>query len=382
MLPPPEPEPIFAFSSPPIQDASMASRETPGPLLHGRGTATQPANRFDRLHVEVEADAHLDPLGDDSGRDGQIPTEYFRDASKSIISTNDSPDVPFSASFNPYRGCEHGCIYCYARPTHEFLGLSAGLDFETRIFVKEDAPELLRAALSAASWEPKVLAVSGVTDCYQPIERTLRLTRRCLEVLAEFRNPVGIVTKNALVARDADVLADLASERCANVALSVTTLDETLRRTLEPRTSTAELRLDAVARLNAAGVPAGVMIAPVIPGLNDHEIPAILARAAQAGARFAGYTMLRLPYAVKDLFDDWLARHVPDRRAHVLGRIHDVRGGGLSDARFGSRMTGQGPHAELIATLFKTARARAGIPPSGPPLCTDAFRRKGQLDLF
>jgi DNA repair photolyase len=360
----------------------MASRETPVPLLHGRGTPAQPANRFDRLQVEVEADAHLDPMADDSGRDGQVPTEYFRDASKSIISTNDSPDVPFSASFNPYRGCEHGCIYCYARPTHEFLGLSAGLDFETRIFVKEDAPELLRAALSAPSWEPKVLAMSGVTDCYQPIERTLRLTRRCLEVLAEFRNPVGVVTKNALVARDVDVLAGLASDRCANVALSVTTLDETLRRALEPRTSTADLRLDAVARLNAAGVPAGVMIAPVIPGLNDHEIPAILARAAQAGARFAGYTMLRLPYAVKDLFDDWLARHVPDRRAHVLSRINDVRGGKVNDARFGSRMTGEGPHAELIATLFKTARARAGIPPSGPPLRVDAFRRKGQLDLF
>jgi DNA repair photolyase len=201
-------------------------------------------------------------------------------------------------------------------------------------------------------------------------------------VLAEFRNPVGVVTKNALVARDADVLADLAADRCANVALSVTTLEEGLRRVLEPRTSTADLRLEAVARLNAAGVPAGVMIAPVIPGLNDHEIPAILSRAAEAGARFAGYTMLRLPYAVKDLFDQWLATHVPDRRAHVLSRIQDVRGGKLSDAQFGSRMTGAGPAAELIGALFKTARARAGIPSSGPPLRTDAFRRKGQLDLF
>jgi DNA repair photolyase len=350
--------------------------------MHGRGTATQPPNRFDRLHVHVEPDAHLDPLADDTARDGPVATEYFRDSSKSLISTNDSPDVPFSASFNPYRGCEHGCIYCYARPTHEFLGMSAGLDFETRIFVKEDAPALLRAALSAPSWEPKVLAVSGVTDCYQPIERTLKLTRRCLEVLAEFRNPVGVVTKNALVARDADVLADLASDRCANVALSVTTLDEGLRRALEPRTSTADRRLEAVARLNAAGVPAGVMVAPVIPGLNDHEIPAILARAAQAGARFAGYTMLRLPYGVKGLFDDWLERHLPDRKAHVLSRIEDVRGGKLNDATYGTRMTGTGPAAELIAALFKTARARAGIPSSGPPLRVDAFRRKGQLDLF
>ena len=220
------------------------------------------------------------------------------------------------------------------------------------------------------------------TDPYQPVERTLKLTRRCLEVLAEFRNPVGVVTKNALVARDADVLAELAADQCANVALSITSLDESLRRALEPRTSTADLRFEAVARLNAAGVPAGVMIAPVIPGLNDHEIPALLARAAQAGARFAGYTMLRLPYAVKDLFDEWLQRHVPDRRAHVLSRIEDVRGGKRNDANFGSRMTGTGPAAELIASLFRTARARAGIPPKGPALRVDRFQRKGQLDLF
>jgi DNA repair photolyase len=360
----------------------MKPVDAAGAGLQGRGTAAQPANRFDRLHVEEEPDAEAEALVDDDGRDRTVRTEFFRDHSRSVISTNDSPDIPFSASLNPYRGCEHGCIYCYARPTHEFLGLSAGLDFETRIFVKEDAPELLRAALSAPSWQPKVMALSGVTDCYQPVERTLKLTRRCLEVLAEFRNPIGVVTKNALVARDADVLADLASDRCANVALSITTLEEPLRRALEPRTSTADLRFEAIARLNAAGVPAGVMVAPVIPGLNDHEIPAILARAAQAGARFAGYTMLRLPYAVKALFDEWLQRTVPDRRAHVLSRIEDVRGGKLNDPNFGSRMTGSGPSAELIATLFKTARARAGIPPTGPPLRVDAFRRKGQLDLF
>jgi DNA repair photolyase len=360
----------------------MATREAPAAQLRGRGTAAQPPNRFDRLHVQVEPDAHLDPLGDDSTRPDAVPTEYYRDSSKSIIATNDSPDVSFSASFNPYRGCEHGCIYCYARPSHEYLGLSAGLDFETRIFVKEDAPELLRAALSAASWEPQVLAVSGVTDCYQPIERTLRLTRRCLEVVAEFRNPVGIVTKNALVARDVDVLGDLAADGCANVAISVTTLDERLRRAMEPRASAAELRLEAMARLNQAGVPAGVMVAPVIPGLNDHEIPAILARAGEAGARFAGYVMLRLPHAVKHLFDAWLEQHVPDRKAHVLSRIQDVRGGRLTDPAFGSRMTGTGPAAELIATLFRAARDRAGIPRSGPPLRTDAFRRHGQLSLF
>jgi DNA repair photolyase len=344
-----------------------------------RGTAQQPPNRFDRLYVEVEPDAIVEA---DGGRAAADPTEYFRDRSKTIVSTNDSPDIPFTHSLNPYRGCEHGCIYCYARPTHEFLGLSAGLDFESRIFVKEDAPGLLRAALSAPSWTPSVLAMSGLTDCYQPVERTLQVTRRCLEVLAEFRNPVGVVTKNALVARDADVLAELASDGCANVALSVTTLNEDLRRVMEPRTARADLRLEAVAKLNAAGVPAGVMVAPVIPGLTDHEIPAILARAAEAGARFAGFTMLRLPYAVKDLFGDWLARHFPDRRAHVLSRIQDVRGGKLNDAEYGSRMRGQGPAAELIASLFRTARDRAGIPRSGPELRTDAFRRHGQLALF
>jgi DNA repair photolyase len=360
----------------------MASREAPGPVVQGRGTAVQPANRFDRLHVQVEPDAHLDPLGDDTARDGQVRTEYFRDRSRTVISRNDSPDISFEASLNPYRGCEHGCIYCYARPTHEFLGLSAGLDFETRIFVKEDAPALLREELAKPSWTPTTLVLSGVTDCYQPIERTLGITRRCLEVLAEFRNPVGIVTKNALVARDADVLADLASDGCASVSLSITTLNEDLRRTLEPRTARADLRLEALARLNAAGVPAGVMVAPIIPGLNDHEIPAILARAAEAGARFAGYTMVRLPYAVKPLFDDWLTQHAPDRKAHVLSRIRDVRGGALNDLQFGTRMIGDGPTAELIGALFRTARDRAGIPRTWPPLRTDAFRRKGQLDLF
>jgi DNA repair photolyase len=344
----------------------------------GRGTAAQPANRFDRLHVEVGPD-DLDPA---LQTDTIQPTHYLRDTSRTIIATNDSPDVGFSASINPYRGCEHGCIYCYARPTHEYLGLSAGLDFETRIFVKEDAPALLRAELSAANWEPQVLALSGVTDPYQPVERTLGLTRGCLEVLAEFRNPVGIVTKNRLVARDTDVLADLASDGCASVALSVTSLDESLRRVLEPRTSRADLRLDAVARLNESGVPAGIMLAPVIPGLNDHEIPAILKRSGEAGARFAGYVMLRLPYAVKALFADWLDQHFPDRKAHVLSRIEDVRGGRLNDPRWGSRMRGEGPTAALVENLFKTARARAGIPPRGPSLRTDAFRRKGQMDLF
>ena len=360
----------------PVPGRGPESATEPAP---GRGTGLQPANRFDRLWIEQGPD---DGDVDDAERDGVERTQYFRDTSRSVIAHNDSPDVGFSASLNPYRGCEHGCIYCYARPTHEYLGLSAGLDFETRIFVKEDAAALLRAELTRSGWEPQVLALSGVTDPYQPVERTLGLTRACLQVLAEFRNPVGVVTKNRLVTRDADVLGELATDGCASVALSVTTLDEPLRRVLEPRTSRADLRLDAVARLNAAGIPAGIMIAPVIPGLNDHEIPAILARAGEAGARFAGYVMLRLPFAVKTLFADWLERHFPDRKAHVLSRIEDVRGGKLNDPRFGSRMRGEGPTAALIEGLFKTSRTRAGIPPRGPSLRTDRFRRKGQLGLF
>jgi DNA repair photolyase len=343
------------------------------PIVRGRGTAENPPNRFDRLHVDVDpADAppELDARGEVS-----VPTEYYRDASRTVVSHNDSPDIPFTSSLNPYRGCEHGCIYCYARPYHEYLGLSSGLDFETRLFVKTDAPALLRAELMRKSWTPSTLALSGVTDAYQPIERTLEITRGCLQVLAEFKNPVGVITKNALVTRDIDILAELAQVQAADVALSVTTLDEDLRRVMEPRASTADRRLEAVARLNEAGVPAGVMIAPIIPGLNDHEIPRLLARAAEAGARFAGYTMLRLPHAVAPMFESWLARHFPDRQRKVLDRIRDVRDGKLNDPNFGSRMVGAGPFADLVAEVFSKARDRAGIPRRGPRLSTAAFQR-------
>jgi DNA repair photolyase len=349
----------------------------PSAAPSGRGTTDLPANRFDRLYVERQPD-------EEQGVDepSSVETVYYRDATRSLITYNSSPDVGFAASLNPYRGCEHGCIYCYARPTHEYLGLSAGLDFETKIFVKERAPQLLAAELGRSSWTPQVLAVSGVTDPYQPVERTLRLTRGCLEVLAEFRNPVGVITKNQLVTRDLDVLRALAADACASVALSVTTLDEDLRRVMEPRTSRADLRLEAVARLSDARVPVGIMIAPVIPGLNDHEIPEILKRAAEAGARSAGYVLLRLPFAVQDLFVSWLERHFPDRKARVLGRIAEVRHGKLNDPRFGSRMRGEGPLAALIANLFHAARARAGIPERSEALRTDRFRRRGQMSLF
>jgi DNA repair photolyase len=342
----------------------------------GRGATANPANRFERLQLVVDRD-------DAPAAEGLAPTEYFRDASRSVISRNDSPDIPFETSLNPYRGCEHGCIYCYARPTHEYLGLSAGLDFETRLFVKEDAPDLLRAELSQRRWTAQELVLSGVTDPYQPVERALGITRRCLQVLAEVCNPVRVVTKSGLVTRDADVLAELARHGAASVALSVTTLDEGLRRAMEPRAASAEVRLHALARLNEAGVPAGVMVAPIIPGLNDHEIPRILARAAEAGARFASYTLVRLPHAVAPLFEGWLDRNFPDGKEKVLGRIRDIRDGKLNDPRFYARMRGAGPLADLVSGVFRVARERAGIPASCPPLSAAAFRRPGaQRSLF
>lgn len=349
---------------------------------HGRGAANNPPNRFDRLHLAVEPDAD-ERLLDAEAPSRTIPTEYYRDASRTIITRNDSPDIPFEASLNPYRGCEHGCIYCYARPTHEYLGLSAGLDFETKLFVKEDAATLLRHELMRRSWEAQALVLSGVTDPYQPIERTLRLTRACLEVLHEFRHPVSVISKSALVARDIDLLAGLAARNAATVAISVTTLDESVRRTMEPRTATADMRFEAIAKLAAAGIPTGVMVAPIIPGLTDHEVPQIVARAADAGATFAGYTIVRLPHGVKTLFADWLGTNYPDRGNKVLNLVRDVRGGALNDSTFGRRMHGQGPVAETVRGLFRTACARAGLA-AGPP-ATDAthFRRpSAQRSLF
>ncbi len=336
----------------------------------GRGAADNPANRFDRLHYEPDAD--LDP------DERPLPrTLFLRDDTRSIITSNDSPDVGFRFSVNPYRGCEHGCAYCYARPTHEYLGFSAGLDFETRIVVKENAPDLLRKELSSAKWQPDVLGLSGVTDCYQPIERRLGLTRRCLEVLAEFRNPVAVVTKNRLVTRDADLLGELAGHGAAAVFLSVTTLDARLAGVLEPRAARPAARLEALAELRRAGVPVGVLVAPVIPGLNDHEIPAVLKAAAEAGASGAGYVVLRLPHGVADLFAAWLERHFPDRKEKVLGRIRDLRGGRLSDSRFGRRMRGGGPLAAQIKALFALGCRKAGITGRGPALSAAAFRRPG-----
>ncbi|MDX2166456.1 MAG: PA0069 family radical SAM protein [Deltaproteobacteria bacterium] len=343
--------------------------------LDGRGTRLDPANRFERLHVERD-----DCDGEDPAL-AAAPTELLRDASRRILAENDSPDLSFRFSLNPYRGCEHGCIYCYARPSHEYLGFSAGLDFERKLLIKPDAPALLRAALSAPRWQPQVVALSGNTDCYQPVERQLRLTRGCLEVFAEFRNPVGVITKSALVARDVDVLAELSRHDAAHVSLSITTLDPDLARRREPRAATPERRLQALAALAAAGVRVGVMVAPVIPGLNDHEIPAILDRAAAAGARTASWTLVRLASPLDQLFVDWLEKHYPERALRVLGRLRSCRGGALSDSRHGHRMRGEGEYAAQIRALFTLAARRRGLDRPLPPLSTAAFRRPGGTQL-
>ncbi len=325
-------------------------------------------NRFERIVYERDPDWN-------EPDDPAPKTQFFRDASASIITYNDSPDVGFEASINPYRGCEHGCIYCYARPYHEYLGFSAGLDFETKIVVKENAPELLRCELMSPKWKPQVLAMSGVTDPYQPIERRLKLTRRCLEILVEFRNPVAIITKNYLVTRDIDLLATLASYDAAAVYVSVTTLDPELAGILEPRTTQPAARLRAIHELAKAGVPAGVMVAPVIPGLTDHELPSIIKAAAEAGTRFAACVPVRLPHGVADLFQQWLERHFPDRKAKVLSQIRAMRGGKLNESEFGKRMRGEGILADQIGRMFEVACRRAGITERGPHLSATAFRK-------
>jgi DNA repair photolyase len=344
--------------------------------IRGRGVSENPANRFEEIHLErfEEWDPRDDP---------PVQTHYYRDASRTIINYNDSPDIGFSASLNPYRGCEHGCVYCYARPTHEFLGFSAGLDFESRIMVKTDAPELLRAELTKPSWKPQFIAMCGVTDPYQPVERRLEITRRCLGVLAEFRNPVGMITKNHLITRDIDHLAELARFSAVCVHISITSLDPALAARMEPRTSLPRFRLDAIRQLAAAGIPVGVMVAPTIPGLNDHEMIKIIEAAAEAGARTAGYIVLRLPYGVSSLFEHWLEQHYPDRKEKVLNQIRSLRHGKLNNSEFGERMQGSGPLAEQIHKIFEVAVRRAGLARRHFDLSTASFRRPSgpQLEL-
>ena len=348
--------------------------------LPGRGTGLEPVNRFDGIQV-LRGDLDQEREGRiESGLEPDPPspsTTFYRDSARTILSENASPDIGFRYSVNPYRGCEHGCIYCYARPSHERLDFNAGIDFESRIVVKEDAPHLLRKALARPKWEPQTVALSGNTDCYQPIERQLRITRRCLEVFAEFRNPVAIITKSALVARDADLLAALARRRAAEVRISITTLDPAIARRMEPRAASPERRLEAIRRLADAGVPTAVMVAPVVPGLTDEELPRILDAAAAAGARSASWILVRLPHPVEELFVDWLGRNFPDRRDRVVRRIQQTRGGTgrLSDSTFGRRMRGQGEYARQLAALFAAGARRSGLDRPLPPLDPSSFRR-------
>lgn len=345
-----------------------------------RGARSNPSNRFESLHLEpIEWDEQ-----EPEDAFGRKPTRFYKDVSGAVLSRNDSPDLGFNVAINPYRGCEHGCIYCYARPTHEYLGFSSGLDFETQILVKTNAPEALEKAFRSRSWKPEVVAMSGVTDPYQPIERKTQLTRRVLEVFARFRNPISIITKNALALRDLDILRDMAVWNGVAVAMSVTTLDPDLRRWMEPRTSPISARFEAIERLAEAGVQVGVLTAPLIPGLNDHEAPELLRRAKDAGASFANYTLLRLPYNLKELFDEWLREHYPDRYEKVMGRIRSVRGGQLNDSDFNSRLSGTGIYAEQIKALCKVTQKKVGLAPRIQPLNCEAFRRlePGQLELF
>ena len=348
--------------------------------MHHRGASSNPPNRFEPIHLDPETELEPDPFDDDPKPDR---TTYLRDKTKSIITYNDSPDVGFNAGINVYRGCEHGCIYCYARPTHEYLGFSSGLDFEQNIMVKEDAPHLLRRELSLPKWKPQVLAMSGVTDPYQPIERRLKLTRQCLEVLACYRNPVGIITKNQLITRDLDYLSQLNEFSCIAVFISLTTLDNEIRRVMEPRTSPPSTRLKTIERLARQGIPVGTLIAPVIPGLTDHEIPSLIKAAADAGAQFAGHVTLRLPREVKTLFTDWLTQHFPQRKSKILNQIRAARDGQLNSTEFGTRMRGTGPIANQISQLFRISSQKAGLNARPPELSVAHFRRDpDQLDLF
>jgi DNA repair photolyase len=354
-------------------------------MAKGRGANVQPANPY--LAVRLEDDfEHVEGDEDFLAELARPTTQYLPDESQSIVAENESPDVGFRYSVNPYRGCAHGCSYCYARPTHEYLGYSAGLDFETQVLVKHRAAELLRAWLSRPSWKPETIAFSGVTDCYQPAERQFQLTRGCLAIAAECHQPIGIITKNALVTRDIDLLSGLVAHRAARVYISITTLDAKLARIMEPRTSSPEARLRAVRELNAAGVPAHLMLAPVIPGLNDSEIPAILEAARDAGARAAHYTLLRLPTTVEEVFLDWLRRSYPDGAARIESLVRSTRAGRLSDSKFGRRHRGTGNVAELIADTFHVWVKKVGLDGDLPPLNADDFQpphvESGQLRLF
>lgn len=351
--------------------------------LKSRGAGLNTPNRFEPFYIDYK-DENIEEYFDDIEDTKKIKTMFFNDTSKTILAKNDSPDLGFDYSINPYRGCEHGCIYCYARPSHEYLGFSAGLDFETKIMVKRDAAKLLEETFSKKSWQPQVIMFSGNTDCYQPIERKLNITRQCLEVFLKFRNPLGMITKNALIQKDIDILKQLAELNLVNVVISITTLKRELSRKLEPRTSVPIKRLETIEKLSSAGIPVGVNAAPIIPGLNDEEIPAILKASAERGAVTAGRTIVRLPYSVKELFIDWVNRNYPEKASKILTRIKDVRNGELSSPEFGKRLVGEGKYAEHIHDLFRKSYKKYGLNKERIKLRTDLFRRlkPGQEELF
>jgi DNA repair photolyase len=355
-------------------------------LQRGRGATFNPANRYRRDVRETVDDGWAQRVDEDAQDDPPpLKTIVAIQPARTIIARNDSPDIPFTQSINPYQGCEHGCVYCYARPTHAYLDLSPGLDFETKLFAKPNATALLAAELAKPGYVCDPIALGTNTDPYQPIEREWKITRQILELLAACEHPVAIVTKSALVERDIDVLGPMAAKNLARVYLSITTFDRELARKLEPRAAAPHRRLEAVKALAQAGIPVGVMVAPIIPQLNDKELEAILEAAAANGARWAGWTMLRLPYEVKDLFRDWLAQHYPLRAAHVMSIVQQVRGGRDNDPNFGSRMRGTGLFAELIARRFELACKRLELNPARAPLDTSRFRPPrddAQLSLF
>ncbi len=339
----------------------------------GQGALSNPPGRFDAQQVSAVDDGWYMEEQPDS-----VATTIEPERARSVISTNDSPDVPFEQSINPYRGCAHACSYCYARPSHAYMGLSPGLDFETRLFYKQDAARRLEEELARPGYACKPITLGANTDPYQPVERRMGVTRSILEVLARTRHPVTVVTKSALVLRDLDLLSDMARARLASVAVSVTTLDEELKRRMEPRAAAPQARLRVLRELKAAGVPAGVLVAPVIPALTDHELEDILTAAAAAGARWAGYVLLRLPYELKDLFTEWLTEHYPQRAAHVMSLIRDMRGGRENDPRFGARMRGTGPYALLLRSRFQLACRRLDLGSGGrDALNTQDFRPPG-----
>ncbi|MFI5236763.1 MAG: PA0069 family radical SAM protein [Ignavibacteriales bacterium] len=351
--------------------------------LKGRGAQLNPKNRFEKLNVEDIPDQE-NFYDDDFPSENKIPTTYFKDDSKSVIAKNDSQDIGFDYSFNPYRGCEHGCIYCYARPGHEYLSFSSGLDFETKIMVKENAPALLENEFRKKNYRPDLIMFSGNTDCYQPIERKLKITRESLKVCLKYRNPVSVITKNALIQRDIDILKLLAEKNLVKVTLSITTLDKNLARKMEPRTSSPEMRLKTIEVFAKSGIPVGVNIAPIIPGLNDKEIPEILKEASARGAVHAGKIMLRLPYSVKDLFIDWLESEFPEKSKKIINSIKDIRGGKLNSSEWKKRFTGEGKLADSIHRLFHISCRKYGLNKQRNELTAENFLRSSQqqLELF